>query len=371
MTVALFGAAQAATFTKLHDFNGTDGVNPLIGLIDPTGNVYGGTSGGPMAVFRWSADGHFTDFGNLGGQFTAGMSRDTDGNVYATDWGGGFYKISTEGALSQVATLNAGVSLGFCNDPAGNFYATNFSQKNVVAVSPGGSVVSSYPLPNTPQNSGVTCDAAGNLYGVTGWVDYGARSTVYQVSTSGVATTLYTFCKKADPSVTLCRNGAGLTGSPVRDIDGNLYGTAEFGGRDGGCLTSDALKASRGVYVGCGTIYELTASRELKVLHRFCAHVDPVTKFCRDGAYPITGIVIGPDGTLYSTTMFGGKFDGGTVWSLRPDGTYKVLHNFCAKANCTDGYFAVSLLMDGSGTLYGTTAEGGKHGDGTLFKIVP
>ena len=83
-------------------------------------------------------------------------------------------------------------------------------------------------------------------------------------------------------------------------------------------------------------------------------------------------------GTLYGTTTQGGGVgsscggssdSGGTVFSVTPSGTEKVLHTF--DGNGTDGLTPRASLIDVNGTLYGTTAHGGTHGDGTVFALTP
>jgi len=106
-----------------------------------------------------------------------------------------------------------------------------------------------------------------------------------------------------------------------------------------------------------------------KTLHSFCKG-----QTCGDGVDPWGGLLMDQSGNLYGTTTGGGKYDAGLVFKLIPngDGTYKeyILHNFCARANCTDGQgpFA-GLIMDIDGNLYGTTQNGGKHGSGVVFKL--
>jgi uncharacterized repeat protein (TIGR03803 family) len=102
-----------------------------------------------------------------------------------------------------------------------------------------------------------------------------------------------------------------------------------------------------------------------KVVHSFGA--------VRDGSSPIAPL-IDVGGTLYGTTYVGGKYNGGTVFSLTPRGVEKVLHNF---GSGSDGV-KPNGLIDVSGTLYGTTYEGGSYtcyrdsygsGCGTVFSI--
>ena len=83
------------------------------------------------------------------------------------------------------------------------------------------------------------------------------------------------------------------------------------------------------------------------------------------GLNPRTPLVQGPDGTLYGTTYKGDSY--GTVFKIQPDGTgfsvVKCFTNSVEGANPQCG-----LVLSGS-TLYGTTANGGSSGYGTVFKV--
>jgi uncharacterized repeat protein (TIGR03803 family) len=59
---------------------------------------------------------------------------------------------------------------------------------------------------------------------------------VYKLSKAGTPTLLHSFAGW---------DGANPTGSVIRDSNGNLYGTASFGGA--GCIGT-----------GCGTVWKLT-----------------------------------------------------------------------------------------------------------------
>ena len=51
-----------------------------------------------------------------------------------------------------------------------------------------------------------------------------------------------------------------------------------------------------------------------------------------------------------------------------------MLYSFCAQGgkSCTDGENPdAGLIMDAAGHLYGMTAGGGAHGDGTVFALTP
>jgi uncharacterized repeat protein (TIGR03803 family) len=151
---------------------------------------------------------------------------------------------------------------------------------------------------------------------------------------------------------------AGLT----MDRAGNLYGTTDEGG-DYGC--SD---------VGCGVVFRLSHAGSdwtLTPLYAFRGGTD--------GAFPLGGVVFGPEGALYGTTSDGGV-GYGTVFRLTPPATAcksvlcpwteTVLYRF---SNSSDGGSPEfeNLIFDQAGNLYGTTAGGGVHGRGVVFELSP
>jgi uncharacterized repeat protein (TIGR03803 family) len=98
-----------------------------------------------------------------------------------------------------------------------------------------------------------------------------------------------------------------------------------------------------------------------------------------DGSAPYGGLIMDAAGNLYGTTSSGGDVDtpydtNGTVFELTPatggGWTEKVLYNFgAASGDGTNPY--CNLIFDAKGNLYGTTAAGGAHGDGTVFELMP
>ena len=142
--------------------------------------------------------------------------------------------------------------------------------------------------------------------------------------------------------------------SLVMDPAGNLYGTASLGGA-----------------YGYGTIFKLTPNSNggwsFSVLHSFCRN-------CSDGFYPVGGLILDSAGNLYGTAALGGAGNGGTVFklTLNADGSWteSVLYSFVFCANCIDGYDpAAGLTFDAAGNLYGTTQSGGTLVGGTVFKL--
>jgi uncharacterized repeat protein (TIGR03803 family) len=93
-----------------------------------------------------------------------------------------------------------------------------------------------------------------------------------------------------------------------------------------------------------------------------------------DGGNPYAGPILDKDGNLYGTTVYGGEYNYGAVFELSPgpNGTWTetVLHSF--NFDGQDGIRPYSsLMMDGTGNLYGTTEIGGAYSLGTAFELSP
>src|ERR1700733_4879591 len=94
-----------------------------------------------------------------------------------------------------------------------------------------------------------------------------------------------------------------------------------------------------------------------------------------DGGWPEAGVTRDAAGNFYGTTFFGGAGTGcdiyfggcGTVFKVDDSGAETVLHSF---GGAPDGSNPTArVILDASGNLYGTTAFGGEHGQGTVFKV--
>jgi uncharacterized repeat protein (TIGR03803 family) len=73
------------------------------------------------------------------------------------------------------------------------------------------------------------------------------------------------------------------------------------------------------------------------------------------------------DGTLYGTTVIGGAYCCGTIFSLDiATNTEKVLYSF---RDSPDGCEPLASLIEMDKTLYGTTSCGGYYGNGTAFGL--
>jgi len=59
-----------------------------------------------------------------------------------------------------------------------------------------------------------------------------------------------------------------------------------------------------------------------------------------------------------------------TIFKITLSGTLTTLYNFCSQSGCTDGqYPGGGLVQSTDGNLYGTTADGGANGEGTVFSL--
>src|SRR5208283_1489337 len=234
----------------------------------------------------------------------------------------------------------------------GNLYGSGSvgSSEAVFRMTPEGTVSTLYTFEGLDGRypTGLVLETNGNLYGTT--ERGGAASptcsqsqgcgTVFGFTSAGVRFTLHSF-----NGVDGINPKGGLTLGP----DGStLYGTTSG---------NTAKGASGALY---GTVFKITPNGSFTLLHTFDKS---------DGAYPVGPLVLGSNGNLYGTTTSYGTNLGGTLFEITPAGTFTTLHNFNP---ITDGTGSMGgLVLADDGNFYGTTLQGGAHGDGTVFYISP
>jgi len=221
-----------------------------------------------------------------------------------------------------------------------------------------------FPLRKTGSNPSGLLRVNGNFYGTTALGGKSNAGTVFELTSEGTLTSLYSFSKNSSDGRTP------TVGPLLRDRSGNLYGTTEAGG-DLGCVSVSPSQK------GCGTVFKLSPEGKETILHSF-------TGSPTDGATPLAGLTADSAGNLYGTTYVGGAgcTDGvvggcGTVFKITPAGVETVLYSFTGGADGSIPDYVV-LLIDSAGTLYGTTSTGGdlsctdsRQGCGVVFKIDP
>lgn len=171
--------------------------------------------------------------------------------------------------------------------------------------------------------------------------------------------TLHNFCNVGE-----CEDGLFPMAKLVRDSDGNYFGATQSG-----AFTTDN-----------GTIFELErrgAKYKFRTIYTFCE--DDETCPEQPG-----NLILGADGSIYGTTVIGGRNLGGTVFKLMPNANRKkwklvTLYSFCAKEDCKDGQSISGGLTyqgqeqgipyDGTSPLYGTSYYGGEKNGGTVYKL--
>jgi uncharacterized repeat protein (TIGR03803 family) len=121
-----------------------------------------------------------------------------------------------------------------------------------------------------------------------------------------------------------------------------------------------------------GVVYKLNAMGVFSVVHSFD---DP-----SNGTVPSSRVIVASDGSLFGTTASGGRFGLGVIYKIAPDGAYSVLHNFDSynvEIPGQDFEFLLSasirpdIVMGNDGSIYGTIYAGGGLKFGTLYKLDP
>lgn len=88
-----------------------------------------------------------------------------------------------------------------------------------------------------------------------------------------------------------------------------------------------------------------------------------------DGSLPFDGLTLGSDGSLYGVTRAGidGLYSNPSVFQFTPSGSLVTM-----ASNDQGLVYNGDLLLDSaSGSLFGTTQNGGAHGYGNVFQLTP
>ena len=330
LTVVTNDAAHAQSFQLVHTFSGPDGAQPVAGLTDRGGKLYGtvrtghsGSNWGGAYQLRRAGSGWiFETLYIFDGTLLGGVVFGPDGSLYGTSPN----NIAGH-PYGYIYNLRPGVNActtALCSWNEALLYA--FS---------GGSDGA------TPLYGDLTFDQAGNIYGTTSLGGSG-DGVVFEMMRSGSGWTeqpLYAFSGN---------DGANPYNGVIFDKAGNLYGTTTQGGASGN-----------------GTVFELSPSGTgwtEKVLYSFQGG--------SDGSYPEAGLIFDQSGNLYGATASGGTGGGGTAFELSPSGgswTHSVLYNFTGSAQCGP----LGTLVMQAGNLYGTTLCDGANNFGNVFELTP
>jgi uncharacterized repeat protein (TIGR03803 family) len=379
-SVAQTESVPRTKFVTLHSFTGADGNKSFAGLVQgKNGSLYGTTYFGGTkndgVIFQITTTGKLTALhsfcsttGCADGEYSyATPVQGTDGNFYGTTYLGGskddgtVFKVSPSGALTTLHSFGGADGsqplAGLAAGSDGNFYGTtnlggSHNSGTVFKITPNGEFTTLYSFCSKSacgdgQNSyaGLIQATDGDLYGTTLAGGSHGDGTVFKISPSGTFSTVYSFCGQSG-----CADGEFPQTGLVQASNGNLYGETILGGA-----------------YGSGTIFELTLSGTLTTLYNACPQSG-----CPDGNYLYAPLTQAKDGNLYGIMQIGGAHNSGTIFRITLSGALTTLYSFCSQPSCADGqYPAGPLVQAGNGNLYGTTADGGVHGDGTVFSITP
>jgi len=152
-------------------------------------------------------------------------------------------------------------------------------------------------------------------------------------------------------------DGRAPDGGVVVDTKGALYGTTSGGGK-----------------YGFGTVYKLAppvsqgGAWKQNILYNFTG--------AADGGSPTGGLLLNVrNGKIYGTAQSGGAHSSGAVYELTPPvapgnpWAETVIYSFTGGPD--GGAPASGVVSDAKGTLYGSTATGGSHQSGAVFRLSP
>jgi uncharacterized repeat protein (TIGR03803 family) len=340
----IFKIAPSGKLTTLYSLCSqagcTDGSLPTAGLIQATnGGLYGPAANGGLynsgAIFKITQTGTFTALysfcaqsGCPDGYVPQGLVQAANGYLYGTTEFDGAALNSLNGTVFEITPGGALTTLySFCdgcgshpNEPLiqaanGDLYGVTTSGGKgecnggscgtIFKVSPTGVSTFYSPCPQHTCQDGNPPTALiqatnGDFYGTTLYGGAGVScplsagcGTLFKLTPTGTLTTLYNLCSQPG-----CTDGY-YPNVLIQAADGNLYGTTQAGGANGG-----------------GTIFKITPSG-LSTLYSFCSQPQ-----CSDGTDP-SGLMQGTDGVFYGTTESGGNitdcapnFGCGTVFAL-------------------------------------------------------
>jgi uncharacterized repeat protein (TIGR03803 family) len=418
------------------------------------GSFYGVT--GSQWLFGIDSSGTLTTLHFLTGTSPGGLIQGADGHLYGPTAFGGAHSGGTIIRLDEAGTLTTVYQFADTNTPNGviqarngQFYGTtgHFAGSTVFAMDVAGARTTLHtfetssvePLLNDRPLSNLFEGADGSLYGTTFYTpSFGIVTKpgqIFRISPTGeFATILSAYYLRAGviqardgrlygtvsgpstpfpspfptPGSVLRFRADGTAGqrfelpevlTPVAELveidDGSLYGTAigsadrppalrhgtifrfdpatdsfttryRFNGPDGSDPVAPLIQGTDGLIYGTtlnggayglGTVFSLDSADTLTTVHHFAG---------ADGANPNAGVIQGLDGRLYGTTTNGGAFGYGTVFVMNVTGGLTTLHDFALN----DGANPVNeLIQANDGAFYGAAPIGGPTGGGVIFRV--
>jgi len=374
---------SSSTYTKLKDFDGTNGGSPTGSLMQASdGKLYGMT---PGVIFSFDASSStYTKlmdfFLNDGFNAFGSLIQANDGKLYGMTYSGG---------SSYKHDENDGDGVIFSFDPSSSTYTKlkDFDEETT-GFHPHGTLMQAND---------------GKIYGMTSQGTEGVpdRGVIFSIHPSSLT---YTVLNNFSRSI----NEDGVSsGNLLQASDGKLYGMTSDGGNSGhGVIFSfdpssstytklkefDDINGSNPhgslIQAGDGKLYGMTSrggnnhrtgeSEGLGVIFSFDPSSSTYTKLMDfdgiNGSNPFGSFIQASDGKLYGMTGEGGSSYGeyigdGVIFSFDPSSsTYTKLVDF---DGINGGTPMGSLTQASDGKLYGMTFHGGSSEYGVIFSYAP
>ena len=350
----IFTMTPGGSFTTLHEFQAVEGSGRQARLtLGPDQNLYGTSQDGGNSnlgtIFKITTNGIYTTLvsfnGANGAAPSAELARGADGQLYGTTQQGGsanvgtIFKVTTNGALTTLVSFTSAANgmpqAGLLLASDGNFYGC--SAGAVFRMTPEGALTtlaSLYPLSGSVPEGGLIFGQDGSIYGTTRLGGSNNAGTIFRLTADGSFTSLFSF----DTT-----NGLAPQAGLLQGRDGSFYGTTSLGGAN-----------------NSGTVFRFSTNGTIATLASFGG---------TNGANPQCQLVMDRSGNLYGTAPEGGPNFDGTVFSVTTNGALTILVSF----NLANGASPQGdgLAVGNDGNFYGTTADGGSNGFGTVFRMTP
>jgi uncharacterized repeat protein (TIGR03803 family) len=330
----IFKVTTNGGFTPLYTLTGTaNGGSPYAGLALATngilyGDAYTGGSNAYGSVFKITTNGAFTElygfhqlrgvaYTNIdGANPIAALVQGTNGNYYGTAPAGGtngfgvIFEITTNGSFTRLHY--------FTNNPDGANPGALFQSSNgliygattnggangyglIFKMTAAGTLIPLYSFTNGVDGASpgpaLVQGTNGILYGTASGGGTNSSGVIFQITTNGVFTPLYSFALTGGSTT----NADGLNPGPLLETaNGTVYGFTRIGGLN-----------------GTGTLFQFSPAAGLTVLYTFFTGPQNGLGLITNalGANP-TGLMQGADGTIYGTAKSGGASGYGTIFKM-------------------------------------------------------
>ena len=336
---------SGGNYRVLYSFKGlSDGANPVAGLIESHGNLYGTTYNAGVPGCKGTGCGTVFEIN----------TSDQERTVYR-------FKGDLDGAHPSSALLSVNKEL-FGTTESGGGPGCGNGCGTVFAISPSGHERIVYKFGSGADGSNPEAgllNVSGELYGTT---EYGGNATC-----QGGCGTVFKVAPSSGKESVVYRFRGGKDGfhpvAPLISVRGDLYGTT----KSGGLVSSGSSYGCVYYSPGCGTVFKVSSDGKERVVARFFwSFSNP-----NGGATPTAPLVYA-DGRFYGTTILGGTNGNatmfgpgcGTIFAMRPLGRLDYIHIFQKPNSYSCNAAAPNSLIVEHDWLYGTTRD-----PGTIFKV--